>query len=74
MRYVDEVFIYNSEDELTNYLSIEKFDIRFLGDDYKSKPITAIDLIGKILYINRDHGYSTTKIRTIIINSYIKGI
>ena len=67
-RYVDKVIGYSSEDELTKILKEYKFDIRFLGDDYKSKPITSPDLTKKIIFCNRDHGYSTSLIRKLILD------
>lgn len=60
--YVDEVVFYGSEDELTEIMSNGGYNIRFLGDDYRGKPITAADAIQKIHYLDRSHGYSTTAI------------
>lgn len=60
--YVDEVVFYGSENELTEIMSSGGFNIRFLGDDYRGKPITAPDAIPKIHYLDRGHGYSTTAI------------
>ena len=65
-RYVDKVIGYSSEDELTKILKEHKFDIRFLGDDYKSKPITSPELSKKIIFCNRDHGISSSHIRNLI--------
>lgn len=62
IEYVDEVIFYESEDELTEIMSKGAFDVRFLGDDYRGKPITAPNAIAKIHYLDRSHGYSTTAI------------
>lgn len=62
VRYVDEVLFYETEDELTHIMSTGGFDLRFLGDDYKGRPITAADAIPAIHYIDRSHGYSTSRI------------
>lgn len=62
VRFVDEVIEYNSEDRLTQIMREGDFQIRFLGDDYKGRPITAPDAIQKIHYLDRNHGYSTTSI------------
>ena len=67
-RYVNEVLIYNSEEDLYNIMKTNKIDIRFLGDDYKGKQITGEDLNIQIYYTNRSHGYSTTQIINKIIN------
>jgi glycerol-3-phosphate cytidylyltransferase len=61
-RYVDQVVSYNSEEELLEILKTSKIDIRFLGDDYKIKPITGPDLKMEFYFINRDHGYSTSSL------------
>lgn len=65
-KYVDEVLTYNSEIELYNILSTREIAIRFLGDDYKGRLITGNDLDILNYFINRDHGYSTTSIKTRI--------
>lgn len=59
-RYVDEVIIYSSEDELLEILKKGKFDIRFLGEDYKGKQITGEALTTEIYWINRGHGLSSS--------------
>jgi len=59
-RYVDEVLIYNSEEELLQILKSKKIDIRFLGQDYIGKPITGDDLKIEIYYTDRSHGLSTS--------------
>ncbi|MEM9052264.1 MAG: adenylyltransferase/cytidyltransferase family protein [Bacteroidota bacterium] len=68
IKYVDAVIDYGTEEELTEIMSSGGFDVRFLGDDYQGKPITAREAIAKIVYIDRSHGYSTSelvkKIRT----------
>jgi glycerol-3-phosphate cytidylyltransferase len=62
-RYVDEVLGYNSEEELARILNSGSFNIRFLGTDYKGKPITSPDAISEIHYIDRGHGISTSLIK-----------
>ncbi len=61
-KYVDRILTYKNEDELLLLMQNNKIDIRFLGDDYKKKPITGADLNIEIWYTNRDHGISTTQI------------
>lgn len=67
-RYVDEVLVYNSEVELRSLLGSRKFDIRFLGEDYRGKPITGAEFNIPIHYIDRSHGYSTTALLRTIRN------
>lgn len=63
-KYVDEVMVYNSEEELLNILKNRKIDIRFLGDDYKGKKITGDNLVAEIYYTDRSHGLSTSNYRS----------
>ena len=63
------VHIYTYEAQLLDLLSMGEFDIRFLGDDYKGKPFTGDNLNIPIYYLNRDHGWSTTKFKTLIAKS-----
>lgn len=65
-RYVDEVWVYHSEKELEKLLSEGKFQVRFLGEDYRGRAITAPDAIAEIYYTNRDHGLSTSGYRKMI--------
>jgi len=62
IKYVDKVIFYQTEEELTEIMTNGNFDVRFLGDDYRGKPITAPHSIQKIHYLDRSHGYSTTYI------------
>ena len=63
---VCDVHIYTYEAQLLDLLRMGEFDIRFLGDDYKGKPFTGDNLNIPIYYLNRDHGWSTTKFKTLI--------
>lgn len=59
-KLVDEVVVYNSEEELEALLKKLKPDVRFLGDDYKDKPITGKEYSKEIYYTDRSHGLSTS--------------
>ena len=67
---VDDVVRYTYEEQLYDLLKMGEFDIRFLGDDYIDKPFTGDDLRIPIHYLNRDHGWSTTKFKKLIAESY----
>lgn len=60
---------YNIEDELYFLLRSIKPDVRFLGKDYLGKRFTGDDLEIQIHWINRDHGWSTTKFKKLISDS-----
>tara|TARA_E500000318_G_scaffold87635_1_gene84617 strand:- start:669 stop:1085 length:417 start_codon:yes stop_codon:yes gene_type:complete len=72
LKYVDDVIRYTYEEQLYDLLKIGEFDVRFLGDDYRNKPFTGDDLKIPIHYLNRDHGWSTTKFKQLIAKSYEK--
>ena len=69
LRYVDDVIRYTYEEQLLDLLKMGEFDIRFLGDDYINKPFTGDNLKIPIHYMNRDHGWSTTKFKRLIAES-----
>lgn len=66
IKYIDSVFTYTTESDLLELLKVLGPDVRFLGDDYRGKPFTGYDLQIPIHYLNRDHGWSTTKFKTLI--------
>lgn len=69
IKYVDDVIRYTYEEQLLDLLTVGEFDIRFLGDDYIGKPFTGDNLKLPIHYLNRDHGWSTTKFKKLIAAS-----
>ena len=69
IKYISEIKTYTYESELYELIKSGNFNIRFLGDDYKNKKYTGDDLDIKIHFLNRDHGWSTTKFKTLISKS-----
>ncbi len=63
---VDRIETYKLESDLYQLLSILNIDIRFLGDDYKNKSFTGDDLNIPIHFLDRSHGWSTTKFKNKI--------
>lgn len=66
IKFIDNVYTYDTESDLFRLLEVLNPDIRFLGDDYKGKSYTGFDLNIPIHYLNRDHGWSTTKFKKLI--------
>ena len=66
---VDQIIPYKLEVDLYELLSNLDIDIRFLGDDYKSKPFTGDDLNIPIHFLDRSHGWSTTRFKNKIAKS-----
>jgi len=71
---IDEVLDYTYESDLFKLIDELKPDLRFLGDDYKNKTYTGIELGTKIHWISRDHGWSTTKFKTMISESLLNTV
>ena len=69
IRYISEIKTYTYESELYELIKNGNYNIRFLGDDYKNKKYTGDDLDIKIHFLNRNHGWSTTKFKTLISKS-----
>tara|TARA_R100000664_G_scaffold34224_1_gene55294 strand:+ start:7921 stop:8379 length:459 start_codon:yes stop_codon:yes gene_type:complete len=73
IEYVDEVYTYQTEEELYELIKFFKPDIRILGEDYISKKsFTGDDLPPKVIYTSRSHGWSTTKLKDLITTQTIK--
>ena len=70
VRYVDEIFTYDTEEELYKKLLDINPDVRILGSDYIGKSFTGDDLDIKIYYHDRNHNYSTTNLREKIVVSH----
>lgn len=72
IRYITNIHIYTFEKELVKLLETVEPDVRFLGDDYREKPFTGDHLNIPIHFLNRDHGWSTTKFKKLIHDEYKK--
>ena len=72
IKYIDEVYIYQTEEDLLHLINFFKPDVRILGEDYIGKSFTGDDLPIKIIYTTRSHGWSTTKIKDLITKQTIK--
>lgn len=67
IKYVDDIVVYQKEETFLNYLN--DYDVRFLGDDYLDGSYTGKDINIEIVWLNRRHGYSTSKLKQKIFNS-----
>ena len=69
VKYVDEIFIYDSEKDLYKKLLDINPDVRILGSDYIGKSFTGDDLDIKIYYHERNHNYSSTNLRKKVLEN-----
>ena len=74
IKYINAVETYTYESELYKLLEKHNPNIRFLGDDYKERTYTGFELNIPIHYLNRDHGWSTTKFKKLIHEGYTKQV
>ncbi len=68
-RNVDEVIIYDTEEDVYKLLLEIKPDVRIIGLDWKEKKFTGWDLPIEVYYNSRNHSYSSTELRERIKNS-----
>ena len=66
-RYVDEVVIYQTEQDLVDLLLILPLNVRVLGVEYEGKKFTGDEACYKrgidIIFNGRDHSFSSTNLR-----------
>ena len=66
-KYIDEIIPYATEQHLVDILLTYKINVRFIGEEYKSKTFTGKQLCvdkGIELYYNkRQHSFSTSGLR-----------
>jgi glycerol-3-phosphate cytidylyltransferase len=72
IQFIDEVYTYQTEDELLRLIKEFKPDVRILGEDYIGENFTGKDLPIKVIYTTRTHEWSTTKIKDLITIQTIK--
>ena len=72
VKYIDEIIVYRTEQDLEDILEMYHIDIRILGDEYRDKDFTGKDICKKRgiqLYFNkRDHRFSSSELRKQVID------
>ena len=61
--------VYNTEEELLKLITSLRPDIRLMGEDYIGKRFTGDDLGIPVKWVERNHGWSTTKFKKLIAES-----
>lgn len=62
IKYVNNVEVFNTDEQLTNIIKQYQPDYMIIGSDYKGKSIIGSEHIGKIIYFDRIKNKSTTEI------------
>ena len=70
-RYVDEVVVYQTEQDLVDLLLILPLDVRILGVEYAEKPFTGRDECYdrniELVFNGRDHSFSSSGLRSRVV-------
>jgi glycerol-3-phosphate cytidylyltransferase len=70
-RYVDEVVVYQTEQDLVDLLLILPLDVRILGVEYADKPFTGqnecYDRGIELVFNGRDHSFSSSGLRSRVV-------
>ena len=71
VKFIDEIIVYNTEQDLIDLLLTLPIDVRVLGDEYKTKDFTGKDIAKqrgiKIIYNGRDHSFSSSSLRKRVV-------
>ena len=70
VKYVDEILVYQTENDLLDIIQMYPINVRILGEEYRSKDFTGKDecrSLGIQLYFNkREHRFSSSDLRKIV--------
>ncbi|MGH7807621.1 MAG: adenylyltransferase/cytidyltransferase family protein, partial [Thermodesulfobacteriota bacterium] len=66
-KYIDEILVYETEQDLLNLLQTQKIDVRFLSEEYIGRNFTGkeycIESNIELVYHKRKHTYSSSDLR-----------
>jgi glycerol-3-phosphate cytidylyltransferase len=75
-RYVDEVVVYQTEQDLVDLLLILPLDVRVLGVEYEQKDFTGrnecYDRGIEIVFNGRDHSFSSSSLRKRVVAAEVE--
>lgn len=70
VKYVDEIIVYNTEQDLEDILEMFHIDVRILGEEYKDKDFTGKDICKRrdiqLHFNKRDHRFSSSSLRNLV--------
>jgi glycerol-3-phosphate cytidylyltransferase len=70
VKYIDQIFIYDTEEDLLNLLKTLPINIRILGDEYTHRHFTGrqycLDNNIELYFNKREHNFSSTELRNRI--------
>ncbi len=75
-RYVDEIVVYNTENDLEDILLTLPIDVRILGIEYRDREFTGRDICVsrgiELIYNQRDHSFSSSSLRKRVVEAESK--
>lgn len=75
-RYVDEVVVYETEEDLCDLLLILPVDVRILGVEYQDKDFTGKDECYQrdieLVFNSRDHSFSSSSLRKRVVAAEVE--
>jgi glycerol-3-phosphate cytidylyltransferase len=71
-KYIDEILVYETEDDLVNILLSYPIDVRILGQEYEGKEFTGKELDIRCYFNTRRHSFSTSELRQRVIDAESK--
>ena len=70
IKFIDEIIEYNTEKDLHNLIVDKVPTVRILEDDYRKRTdYTGYGLCPEVYFVDRSHGWSTTKYKKLIADS-----
>ena len=71
--YVDEVIIYDSEEDVLKIIETIDWDVRILGEEYRDKEFTGRDqTLDKCYFNKRPHDFSSSQLRERVSRGHFK--
>lgn len=74
-RYVDEIVVYQTEQDLCDLLLILPVDVRIIGIEYQDKEFSGKDICQKrgieVIYNGRDHSFSSSSLRKRVAEAQV---
>ena len=71
--YVDEVIIYDSEEDVLEIIETIDWDVRILGEEYRDKEFTGRDqTLDKCYFNKRPHNFSSSELRERVSREHFK--
>jgi glycerol-3-phosphate cytidylyltransferase len=71
IKYVDEIQLYETEEDLKQLLHEIRPNVRVLGTDYVGRVATGQEYSDEVYYHDRNHGWSTSELRNRILREAI---